>query len=595
MILNRRRRNLIAVAFTALFGLSAILNAVRVPFAHAGAPLYPDLQTAAPARLSIDRVKLTDGKVHYLLRFDNQIENHGGRLEIVADLSVSRDLYQNVFDAPTGGTLVEHQRIASDLIYHPTHNHFHVSDFADYSLYKKSASGVYRITTKRGSKTSFCILDSVKVLNTARNTPSYTDCNEKKQGLSAGWGDIYMSGLPDQWVDLGTRKLADGEYALHSTADPHNRIKETDDRNNTSVTLFVIKNGVIDRPAQEIPYCAAKPASAAVGRSLYISCERLPPDTGFSIRWRYESSDPITTATTNASGELVAEFVMPPSTRGAHYIYVSGGDPSTKLRVIVDTAPSITLATTSGKVGQSIGFAVAGFSAGSKVSITYEQTPGIWVSAGTATTDAKGSGAGSFVVPSSAMGPHQIRATESSDSPPATTELVVEPELRLQPDSGAPGAAARPWLRGFGGRDVVVLTLQETGATLGSVNVSNTGAANPNLTNEFVIPASLAPGVYHVVATGSKSGATATAVLTVTGIVEAAAPTSTSTSLPAAPTETPTPAGTPVFTATATATGDTMGSPPPSPETTSTPSSEPATTPVSTEPGVPSASETATV
>ena len=136
-----RSRAIIELLTLALV-LAVGFNAFQAPLAQAGAPLYPDLQTATPDNLSIDRVKLGDGKFHYLLRFDNTVENRGGRLEIEANLAVNRDLYQNVYDAVKGGNQVEHRRMMSDLIFHPSHNHFHVTDFASYSLYKKADNGV---------------------------------------------------------------------------------------------------------------------------------------------------------------------------------------------------------------------------------------------------------------------------------------------------------------------------------------------------------------------------------------------------------------------------------------------------------------------
>jgi hypothetical protein len=37
-----------------------------------------------------------------------------------------------------------------------------------------------------------------------------------------GWGDTYRYYLVDQWIDLGTSSLPDGQYILRSVADPSN-------------------------------------------------------------------------------------------------------------------------------------------------------------------------------------------------------------------------------------------------------------------------------------------------------------------------------------------------------------------------------------
>ena len=38
-----------------------------------------------------------DGQLRYLMRFDNVVANDGGRLEITANLAVSRNIYQNIY------------------------------------------------------------------------------------------------------------------------------------------------------------------------------------------------------------------------------------------------------------------------------------------------------------------------------------------------------------------------------------------------------------------------------------------------------------------------------------------------------------------
>ena len=268
-----------ALAIVMVLLVPAIANTWDPLFASAGAPRYPDLRTPPPGTPYLERRTMGDGLVHYLLRFDNTVENHGGRLEIAADLSQSRNLYQNVYDANVGGNLVVHQRIASDLIYHPTHNHFHFQDFASYVLVKKNSKGVYRRTSRTGRKTSFCILDSVLNPGAPWVNPTYTSCNAQRQGLSAGWGDVYTSDLPEQWIDLGTSRPSDGDYGIQSIADPSNRIKETDEYNNLGITFFSIRNGVLDREGAR-PFCATKPAAAPVGAEVVVVCDRLSPGSG---------------------------------------------------------------------------------------------------------------------------------------------------------------------------------------------------------------------------------------------------------------------------------------------------------------------------
>jgi hypothetical protein len=220
-----------------------------------GASLYPDLQTLPPSDLFFD--KLSGGT--YVLRFSNTVWNAGeGRLEIQGnpkppkkkDQNTVRQIYQNLYDAPVGGAQTSHKQVASDAIYHAGHQHFHFADFASYLLLKQDATGVYQATAKKGSKTSFCIMDTSYFRGGYND--QYWACGGELQGLTPGWGDTYDYTLVDQWVVLGNQPLADGEYGLQSTADPRDLLDEggraidpARETNNTTVTYFAVSGGQI--------------------------------------------------------------------------------------------------------------------------------------------------------------------------------------------------------------------------------------------------------------------------------------------------------------------------------------------------------------
>ena len=129
-----------------------------------------------------------------------------------------------------------------DFVYHASHDHFHFEGFAEYELWKRdvydswaSGSGQGQ-AMRRGSKTTFCLMDS-RLVQSLPGSPSsavYNDCGQTHQGISVGWGDVYDYSLPDQWIDLGTSRLADGKYVLRSIADPKNVLYESANKNDTS-------------------------------------------------------------------------------------------------------------------------------------------------------------------------------------------------------------------------------------------------------------------------------------------------------------------------------------------------------------------------
>ena len=73
----------------------------------------------------------------------------------------------------------------------------------------------------------------------------YGGCGREVQGISAGWGDTYSSSTPGQELDI--RGVPDGRYAIRSTADPENRLLETNDTNNRSIVYIQLTGNRIER------------------------------------------------------------------------------------------------------------------------------------------------------------------------------------------------------------------------------------------------------------------------------------------------------------------------------------------------------------
>jgi uncharacterized protein YgiM (DUF1202 family) len=342
----------------ALFLLASFLPAADN--AAAAAALYPDLKTTSPSGLYFDRVTMADGLSHYVVRFSNVVWNAGeGRLELQGDPnpSGSNKIYQNFYDARTGGTRVLQRQVSSDIIYHPSHYHYHFEAFASYLLLQRDASGVYQPTTKKGSKTSFCILDVTKISSTAATYAQYVNCGGTLQGLSVGWGDRYAGSLPDQWIDLGTTRLADGAYAIQSTADPLNKLDEGGrDNNNVGLTYFSVSSGALSiRTAPTTSACGLSPVYGLPGTSVTVTCSEFGARETVEAYWDTLSSAPLATTTSEKSGRAVLTIQIPQAANGKHSIIVSGVSSRRQTTVsfnVGTTPPTVTpTATPSGMVG----------------------------------------------------------------------------------------------------------------------------------------------------------------------------------------------------------------------------------------------------
>lgn len=250
-----RRANLTALA------VATVLLALPTVEASA-APGYPDLRTVTPSELRFDTETIS-GSTHWVLRFSNTVWNAGaGRLELYGVTfsesgTTKTRVYQRVYDGPSYTSYH-----VGDFVWHSAHNHFHFENFAQYELWTKAeydqwvASGrSVGQARKRGTKTTFCIMDTYRVsaLPGSPSSARYSSCGQTLQGLSVGWGDTYRYYLADQWVDLGTSRLADGQYVLRSVADPRNVLYESPLRSGTqesavsneATRCFLIRRGRI--------------------------------------------------------------------------------------------------------------------------------------------------------------------------------------------------------------------------------------------------------------------------------------------------------------------------------------------------------------
>jgi Lysyl oxidase len=259
----RRILVLLATMATALLLGSAVALLSTTSETIAATSLYPDLKTLKPFDLRFGTATI-NGTTHNVLRFSNTAWNSGeGRLELRAKTVKTTSgkksrVTQRIYDDAGGYT----NKQVGDFVFHATHNHFHFENFADYELwtrddYNQWLSGGQGLAQRRGTKTTFCLMDTnrVQALPGSPSSAYYAQCGLNLQGISVGWADTYDYSLPDQWIDLGTTGyLLDGDYVLRSVADPRNRIYESANKNATSresqqanaaVTFFSVRGQAI--------------------------------------------------------------------------------------------------------------------------------------------------------------------------------------------------------------------------------------------------------------------------------------------------------------------------------------------------------------
>jgi phosphohistidine phosphatase SixA len=195
--------------------------------------LLPDLVTLPPSQLGIRSYSVTGKR---LLRFTNSIQNNGpGAAEIwgYSDPASEKTIVVQSIHTVDGSLL--RNVVVGEFIFHPEHDHWHVEGFARYELWSLDANGDLDTVIAVADKVSYCLRDDARSeLPDAPTQQTYMMCDQKRQGISAGWMDVYEYYLPGQNIDI--TDVPDGSYALRSIVDPGNQFRELSRSNNAGST-----------------------------------------------------------------------------------------------------------------------------------------------------------------------------------------------------------------------------------------------------------------------------------------------------------------------------------------------------------------------
>ena len=180
-------------------------------------------------RIAGDELRLTTAMANI---GEGDMEVRGGPIISGQDQVV----YQRIYNDDGTFTDVE----SGTFEYHEGHGHIHFEDFAHFRLREVEADGGVGDIVVQGEKVSFCLIDVARY-DEGAGTGDYRSCGQV-QGVSAGWADVYSSGLPGQSIDI--TGVADGSYWLEVEVDPENRLIESDETNNITRILIELDRGV---------------------------------------------------------------------------------------------------------------------------------------------------------------------------------------------------------------------------------------------------------------------------------------------------------------------------------------------------------------
>jgi Lysyl oxidase len=232
------RRERVAIALSAVgVLLVAFATQAATPVAAAGERL-PDLGMARVADIRID--KGPSGQ--RLLRFTTTIVNVGaGPFELRATRPDSTSSAWSTTQRIYGDQGMTDVSVPIQYVYGGDgHNHWHMRDLVAGVLDRTDNGSRVGTSAKRG----FCFWDVSVYRNAGPAAYGGGGCGGQSatsivMGLSVGWGDVYSSTLPDQYIDI--TGLVPGRYRLTVTADNGGLFIESDETNNATWVELQIK------------------------------------------------------------------------------------------------------------------------------------------------------------------------------------------------------------------------------------------------------------------------------------------------------------------------------------------------------------------
>jgi hypothetical protein len=212
------------------------------------------------------------------------------------------------------------------------------------------------------------------------------------------------------------------------------------------------------------------PASGAVGDNITVSGTGFAADKSIAITFdgAAVTTTPAAVTTDGVGSFSQARFTVPAIARGTYIIRAqdTSGNYDTET---FSTTQSITLAPSSGPNGTKVTVNGTGFLANGTITIYFDDVP-VTVATVVIPTDNKGSFTTSFDLPTSSGGPHQVKASDGTNTD--TKPFTVSTTCRVSPLSGYVGTKVTVSGDGFLANHSVAFTFDGVAVTTTPVAVT---------------------------------------------------------------------------------------------------------------------------
>jgi hypothetical protein len=328
--MSRSHKQVRVCAVTSWLAVAALTSGAAL--AQSAVQMLPNLKPLPASSFSLVNNSATGAQT---LRFATTSWNNGsGTLQLEAgsvDTGAGKQqVYQRIFNSDGSSSL----KFAGWFTWHNGHNHFHFDSYAAYMLQPVNAPGG---SSRTGSKTTFCVMDTTAINLSLPGAPSqarFSSCGNQIQGMSVGWGDTYGAHLVGQELDFTDN--ADGIYQLVITVDPKGVIVEGDENDNVSCALINVKKPstvtVLDSSGSCSTVTSISPNSATAGTAVQVTI------TGYG----FSANTPVTFEGGNGARPVASNVQLASDTDGLDTITATvtvpykkniGRDPKWDVRV----------------------------------------------------------------------------------------------------------------------------------------------------------------------------------------------------------------------------------------------------------------------
>lgn len=257
----------------------------------------------------------------------NTVCPNGDPLEHV----VKQRIYQKIAGKDTLGY---YDRFAGKMIYHATHGHLHVDNWAKYTLRTPTVNPDARTwpIVASGTKVSFCLINlgscsgnpgecvdnnGNTILTVPNNAIGWHSGCGLNQGIYPGQYDVYSISLNDP---MPLQNVCNGNYYIVSITDPDNNFLESDENNNwvaVPITLTQQSVSPIITPSGPTTFCTGQQIT-------------LTSSTEANYLW--------------STGETTQSIIV--STAGTYTVSTNcGGSTATSLPITINIIPTNAVAT----------------------------------------------------------------------------------------------------------------------------------------------------------------------------------------------------------------------------------------------------------